>query len=494
MNRRFIFLIVACMGLAGCVREPIQKASEERKPIPKADEEGAFPLKEIPLTEAIERCGELAYCGQRVYLGFSKTDYWEDSTIPNKEVKKYPDLKAAKPLYGSVRFGGNYNKPDSGLEYFFVLDSLKSDGYDRLYFDANRDLDLTNDPPLQLSKNAWPAGLWSYQSAKGLQFEELSLPMDFGPGYGMQPVKILPFVFINKDQSEKAVSAVVMFVPSAFREGRIRIADKQYDVMLAQSHFINGRFDSPYTGLYLLLPDKKEVAERWWGADQLGAYRFVEGKYYTISATPIGDKLFVKPYTGELGIIKLGSGGREFKEMTFNGSLRSPASAVAIGNIGEGPDKAWPNPVDQRQVPVGDYTASYLTIHFGPFNIGVSDNYHSDGKPRDSKRQRKFAIQIRKDKPFVLDFSNKPEVLFASPAKDQVFKPGDQLSVKAVLIDPALDIMIRDLDDTREKVKEEIDVGNNQKQTIERQKSLDPIVTITDSAGKTVAKGPMPFG
>ena len=39
---------------------------------------------------------------------------------------------------------------------------------------------------------------------------------------------------------------------------------------------------------------------------------------------------------------------------------------------------------------------------------------------------------------FVLDFSNQPEVLFASPAKDLRVKPGDTLEVKAVLVDPKL--------------------------------------------------------
>jgi hypothetical protein len=54
--------------------------------------------------------------------------------------------------------------------------------------------------------------------------------------------------------------------------------------------------------------------------------------------------------------------------------------------------------------------------------------------------------------------------------------------------------MIRRLDDTRQKVKEEIELGNGKKEMREKNKSLDPMVTITDSSGKTVAEGPMPFG
>jgi hypothetical protein len=119
-----------------------------------------------------------------------------------------------------------------------------------------------------------------------------------------------------------------------------------------------------------------------------------------------------------------------------------------------------------------------MTVQFGRLRITLSDNYHSDGRRRDLPgRARVYGIKIRKDKPFVLDFSNKPNVLFASPAKDQTFKPGDEVAMAAVLVDPVLDIMIRNLDDTTQ--------GNQ---------SLDPIVTITDASGKEVYTGKMPFG
>jgi hypothetical protein len=136
---------------------------------------------------------------------------------------------------------------------------------------------------------------------------------------------------------------------------------------------------------------------------------------------------------------------------------------------------------------VGDYTADLLYVYYGSLRIELSHNYHSDGKPRDSERDRKFAVAIRKDRPFTLDFSNKPDVMFASPAKDQTFHPGDTVSVKAVLVDPGLDLMIRELNDTRKKDKKGANPGA-------RDKSLDPLVTITDSSGKTVSEGPMPFG
>ena len=93
-----------------------------------------------------------------------------------------------------------------------------------------------------------------------------------------------------------------------------------------------------------------------------------------------------------------------------------------------------------------------------------------------------------------MDFSNKPEVLFAAPAKNSVFKPGDEVQVYAVLVDPVLDIMISGLNDMRQKIKEEIDMGDGKKEMREKNKSLDPTVTIADSSGKIVSEGTMPFG
>ena len=94
-------------------------------------------------------------------------------------------------------------------------------------------------------------------------------------------------------------------------------------------------------------------------------------------------------------------------------------------------------------------------------------------------------------RPFALDFSNKPDVMFASPAKDQRVKLGESLEVKAVLVDPKLDLMIRNLDDTTRKQNKGPD---GQPLGSERNLSLDPLVIITRANGEKVAEGVMPFG
>jgi hypothetical protein len=135
------------------------------------------------------------------------------------------------------------------------------------------------------------------------------------------------------------------------------------------------------------------------------------------------------------------------------------------------------------------------SIDYGHLRLSISQNYHADGEPRGAKPDDwVYGIKIRKDQPFVWDFSTPPEVMFASPAKDQTCKPGDEISVQAVLIDPKLTVMIRGLTDVDRKEKKTLNLGEGRTTTIEEQASLDPVVTITDSSGKQVAEGPMPFG
>ena len=68
---------------------------------------------------------------------------------------------------------------------------------------------------------------------------------------------------------------------------------------------------------------------------------------------------------------------------------------------------------------------------------------------------------------------------------------GEELEVKAVLIDPKLDIMIRGLEDTTRK---QTQTPDGRPLNYQRNLSLDPKVLITRTNGEKVAEGVMPFG
>jgi hypothetical protein len=256
-----------------------------------------------------------------------------------------------------------------------------------------------------------------------------------------------------------------------------------------------GPLDHPWTQLRLKpVSPKDEILGGGFAGDSLMSAHRVDREIYTTRATPLGDKLIVEPYHGQFGVFSLGPGNRNLKEIAVSsGSLQSAMMA-----FGFAPDSSMPKDKQKKmrefRVPVGDYLPSYLVIQYDKLHFSVSDNYHSEGLPRDMERRRVYGIFIRRDKPFVLDFSNKPEVMFASPAKDKKFKPGDEVLVKAVLVDPVLNLMVRRLENFSQTKKETYRLPNGKEESYDRPLSLDPVVTITDSSGKKVAEGIMPFG
>ncbi|MHC4535940.1 MAG: hypothetical protein ACYS6K_18480 [Planctomycetota bacterium] len=359
---------------------------------------------------------------------------------PQADVETYPNFKSDKPLYGSVWFANEDNNINSGIQYHFAIDESTGTGkgYDRLFFDLNRDLDLTNDKLYKLLQNP-PNGAerdydWIEQQAC---FDYINLNFDFGSN-GQRPLEIMPRLTI----SEKGYSSLA-FVTTQAHKGEIELAGTNYTAYLGHNYLINGWFDHPSTTLLLIQKDDERYRSSWWGSDQLKAIHKIKGTYYCFSTTPAGDKLYVRPYDGDFGTLRAGSGWRFIFNKKMNGSLLSKDKALAVG---KGLKRNWPKDTRSCRLPVGDYLPASLNITLGNLRIFISDNYHSDGKPRDrGGNPSVYGIKIRKNKPFTLNFSNKPDVIFASPAADLHLKPGDELDVQAVLVDPELDIMIRGL-------------------------------------------------
>jgi hypothetical protein len=283
--------------------------------------------------------------------------------------------------------------------------------------------------------------------------------------------------------SDKKEYKQVTFVRTRLYEGGIKLGGDRYQARLADDYLIRGRLDHPGTAL-ILSPKEGSGRIYWWGGDRLMAAHKAHGRFYTVSASPTGDQLTVCPYRGDMGTFTVGPGGRTMTNLSVRGSLEAKELAVPVGGDLEG---GSPKAAARCELPVGDYLPNYITVQFGRLRIEISHNYHSDGKPRDrAGRDRVYGMIVRKDQPYVLDFSNKPDVMFASPSRDQRYKPGDSIEVKAVLVDPKLDFMIRGLEDTTRPKATPESRGSNF--------SLDPKVLITRANGEKVAEGVMPFG
>jgi hypothetical protein len=441
---------------------------------PAQGREQTFPLEEVSVFDIIGQAGEFSL-GQRVVC--------EERPDANAV---YPPFASQHPLYGAVGFASPMGRQDPAALCRFAVDESggTGKGYDRLYFDLNRDRDLKNDGIVEVHKSP-PPGEWMRLSGIKQQtcFANLAVPLPFG-AEGQRPLEVMPRLLITDNGFN-----TLTFITTKAHRGHIEIGGQRYEVVLGHKYVVAGWFDQPWTGLHLV-PGENKPRPEWWGADRLMGMHQIAGTLYRFSATPAGDKLFARPYEGPWGTFELGPRGRNLDRLEMQGSLRSPTAAVAVGQASE---ERWPAFARQCKLPVGDYQPDLMTIQFGKLRLEISNNYHSDGKPRDTgSRPPIYGIAIRADKPFVLDFSNQPSVLFASPARNYRIKTGDELMVKAVLVDPVLDTMIRGLEDTTRKRRE---MGPDGKpRPYETNVSLDPNVVITRANGEVVAQGVMPFG
>ncbi|UCC99148.1 MAG: hypothetical protein JSW66_04530 [Phycisphaerales bacterium] len=401
----------------------------------------------------------------------------------------YPRFESREPLRGSITFGGKPAAHSPPRTYYLAIDESggTGTGYDRLYFDRNGDRDLTNDKPLMALKDPPRVALLPYSSTE-LQvcFESFKLTFDFGSA-GRQPVEIMTRLIAHERNPR------LTFFATKVRKGAIEIGDAKYDALLGHAYSIGIPLDQRGTVFHLVPKRDPQDRPRWSGADQLRSTHAIGGQYYRFATTPLGDKLFGRPYDGPLGTFEVGPGGRDIQEVSIQGSLLSEETAVAVGD--DGMEDGWPKPAKSCRVPVGDYRPVFLRLTFGRLSITISGNYHADGKPRGGgSRPDVYGIRIRQDKPYIFDLTNKPDVLFASPAKDKRVKLGNELRVKAVLVDPELDVMVRGLDDMTHVENTTVKMADGQERTFKRARSLDPKVVITRADGEKVAEGVMPFG
>ena len=405
---------------------------------------------------------------------------------PFTAVKHYPVFSSQSPIFGSLKFGARADDTNSGAQFYFAVDESRGTGkgYDRLYFDGNRDLDLRNDPVLQLQSNPPDHGYKpNFSGIKAVAcFDFLKLGADTNSG-GAGRVEVMPRLLLTGN--EKQTYRFMFFVRTHLFAGHIKVAGQKFKATLGNDYVVTPDLNFPDTALEL---HGSGGSFDWWGGDRICAMHKVNQTYYTFSASPTG-VLTVRPYSGDLGIFEAGPGARSLTNFTITGSLRGRERTVAVG--GEIQD-GRPAEASRCELPAGDYLAEFLTLQYGRLRIQLSQNYHSEGK-RQSREGRPdaFGITIRKDRPFALDFSDQPEVMFTSPVKDQRVKLGDELSVMAVLTDPQLDIMIRRLEDTSRKQTKD---AEGRRLGYERNWSLDPTVVITRANGDKVAEGVMPFG
>ena len=422
------------------------------------------PAQEVEQTFALQEVSVFDPTGPQMEFRYGQTV--PSSEAADANIVAYPAFQSQHPLYGALMtyLPKGHSIPAT---YRFAIDESggTGQGYDRLYFDLNRNNSLTDDEAIAAQKNPPARALDNPRDTPQVLFGAIALPFPFG-AQGKCPIEVLPRLMIPPGPQK-----LMCFIATKARQGQIRIGARQYDALLAHGFQLTGWFDQPQTTLYLT---SGPGGARWnsgYYRELAGTYN-IGGTFCRFSATPAGDKLTVRSYTGPLGIFEMGRGGRKIGGLTMSGLLRSATTTVPVGvDLSDNRELA---PARSCQLPVGDYQLCYLTVQIDGLRVMILNNAHVDGK-RAGKAEpaNTSGIAIRADKPFVLEFSHQPQVLFVWPARAQRVKLGEELKIQAVLIDKALDVMFRHL--TQEK-------------------QLDPKVIIKRAHGEIVAQGTMPFG
>lgn len=349
----------------------------------------------------------------------------------------YPAFTSDKPLYGVMRVNMEIGNAQSGTAYRFALDESGGTGagYDRLYINVDSDAGLSDEKPLTPLQDL-PAGamLGHSRIAQQVCFDYVTFS-DGSDENVPYSVETMPRLTVSEQGY-----ATLTFVATKARAGEIEIAHRRYRVTLVNRYPLGTRWDRPETTVRLEGRYGVHVPH-WVAANRLMALHEIQGTLRRRSVTAQGDLFFVEPYRGDFGTLAVGSGRRFVWTKTLGGSLFASDKAVLVGDDPEG------RPLEQVsrwRVPVGDYAPEMMDVRHGPLYITISSNYHEEGAPR-GKAVLARPLKVRKDKTCVLDFSKRAEVLFIVPTRNARIRPGDELVVYAVLVDPKLDIMIRNL-------------------------------------------------
>ena len=392
---------------------------------------------------------------------------------PLKEVKAYPSFKSKKPFYGKVEFDGSLIRYGVGIDYHFALDEAggTGKGYDRLYFDANRDLDLTNDVVLSPMKE--PAIQQTLSKGRGrnnVAFDYLEFDLDRGPGKRPVPLKIIPQLTIWS-----STSPMVSFTLPTVRRGKIRLGSKEFAAVLSQAFMITGGYDRSMAGLHLTKTRR--------ALPFLCGWHELDGTFYTFSATPSGDKLTVTPYTGPFGVLDVVAGDPNVKTARVElGYLVSEDVMIDIGDC--------PSIDGKLKVPVGEYRPLHLGLRLDDLRVRLVMKMPQTVEAQ--TKSPKFVIKISEDKPCEINLAGKPDIVFQTPAANERLKVGSEIKVKAAVHDRTMDSSLVALEDSTQKIGQSIKLSNGTE--YQRYRSINPTIKIVNSSGKCVAEGKMPFG
>jgi hypothetical protein len=304
-----------------------------------------------------------------------------DTMLPDSEKKKEAENKDSKSKEGDDKSDDKGAKSQSSKSLAgTLLQALsgsdqdvepakppKAVPFNRLYFDANHNGDLTDEKVIETE--AMPGVVFAGSYAQ-FRFPRIDLTLDADG----TPVDYSFFLTGYVNAQREFSYAIVQINSAAYREGDITLDGKKRHVVLIDNNS-NGRFDDVGKvsktimrsggALYpepgdMLLVDPQETATGGYSSPYEASsnnYQHyvsklvdVDGRYYTLNVTPAGDKLTMEPASVPLGKITNPNG--RFKAVIYNedGLLKISGGKDTPVSIPEGEWKLLSYTIDLTNV------------------------------------------------------------------------------------------------------------------------------------------------
>jgi hypothetical protein len=228
---------------------------------------------------------------------------------------KFPEFVSKSPLYAVVKFGNT--------ERLCVLDKQKDDSkfLDRMYFDANGNKDLTDDPSIDGTVDQGPNERYLYVNYPSMdvkiEVDDKSLPYSFRPRIFVYMLEQLEKQGFNEKNINRFVQMI--FMVNCSYTGEFEIGGQKYKVFLGDSNG-NGRFNDRFSvykferpppgrirvfgqgdSFYITTGDKIEVYD----VHTLGDMLLVKDKLFKVKISTAEGELTLTPVTGKLVPLQL---------------------------------------------------------------------------------------------------------------------------------------------------------------------------------------------
>lgn len=257
-------------------------------------------------------------------LGYVSQNYNQTNARPGKRLVAEPVYFSKRPLYVKAKLGD--------LEYIVAMDESRGTGtgYDTLYFDANRNLDLTDDPKTMALPDEDP-------NSNG--FPVIALTASAG-GKTM-PYHVKPQTYMYNEADLRLYSA-------CYREGTVTLDGKQYKAQLFDGN-MNGVFNDLYVeprgvttsdGVYtqgdtllLDLDGDAKLKNNYYGGPEifhLGKHLSLGKKCYDLSVEPDGSRVTLTKTNAELGYLVTSNAGASVEFVSKDGSLKVQGKKTSV--------------------------------------------------------------------------------------------------------------------------------------------------------------------